>query len=277
MKALVINTEKCNGCYNCQISCKDEHVGNDWTPYAKPQPDTGQFWMKLSEKVRGSVPKVKVSYVPHLCRHCDNAPCIQACQNEAIYKRNDGIVIVDPEKCCGSRNCVDACPYGAIYYNWDLNIAQKCTMCAHLLDRGWKEPRCVELCPTEALTFGEEKDLRGLIQKAEPLNADADTKPRVHYLGLPKRFVAGAIYDPEEDECIQGATINLTNSETNESFTTESDYFGNFWLRKLKEGTYLLSITKDGYEPKEIGSISTKKDVNVGDIELHPIPGFKGG
>ena len=244
MKALVIDTSKCNGCYNCQISCKDEHVGNAWTPYAKPQPDTGQFWVQISETVRGSVPKVKVSYVPQICRHCDNGPCIQSCQEKAIYKRDDGIVILDPEKCCGSRNCVSACPYGAIFFNWDLNIAQKCTMCAHLLDKGWKEPRCVELCPTGALTFGEEEDLGELIEKAEQLNFDSDTKPRVHYISLPKRFVAGAIYDPEEDECIQGATIILTDSKTNETFTTESDYFGDFWLRKLKEGTYSLSIKK---------------------------------
>ncbi|MBW1862309.1 MAG: carboxypeptidase regulatory-like domain-containing protein [Deltaproteobacteria bacterium] len=272
MKTLIINVSKCNGCYNCQISCKDEHVGNDWSPYAKPQPDTGQFWMKISETVRGTVPKVKVSYVPEICRHCDNAPCIQSCQEDAIYKRDDGIVIVDPEKCCGSRNCVDACPYGAIYFNWDLNIAQKCTMCAHLLDKGWKEPRCVELCPTGALTFGEEDDLRDLIDKAEQLNSDANTKPRVHYIDLPKRFVAGAVYDPEEDECVQGATIVLTDLKTSETFTAETDYFGDFWLRKLKVGKYSLSIKKEGYLPKEIETISTVKDVNAGDIELYPIP-----
>jgi len=156
MKALVIDITKCNGCYNCQIACKDEHVANDWTPYAKPQPDTGHFWLKITEMVRGSVPKVRMSYIPTLCMHCDEAPCIPACTAKAIYKRDDGIIIIDPEKCTGSRNCLDACPYGVIYFNWDLNMAQKCTMCAHLLDRGWKEPRCVDACPTDALRFGEE-------------------------------------------------------------------------------------------------------------------------
>ena len=62
MKAFVMDLAICNGCYCCQIACKDEHVANDWTPYAKPQPDYGQFWMKMEEKVRGTVPKVKVSY-----------------------------------------------------------------------------------------------------------------------------------------------------------------------------------------------------------------------
>ncbi len=269
MKALVIDVEKCNGCYNCQIACKDEHVGNDWTPYAKPQPDTGQFWMKLTETVRGSVPKVKVSYVPSLCMHCDDAPCIPACPGQAIYKRDDGIVIIDPQKCTGSRNCVDACPYGAIYFNEDLNLSQKCTMCAHLLDKGWKEPRCVEVCPTEALRFGEEDDLKDLISKAEVLHPEFKAKPRVYYIGLPQRFVAGAVYDPEEDECIEGATATVTDLETGEKFTTKTDNFGDFWLEKLRVGTYSLAIEKNGYYLKEIESISTEKDVNLGDIKLY--------
>ena len=71
MKVFVFDTSICNGCYCCQIACKDEHCGNDWTPYAKPQPETGQFWLKLSEYVRGTIPKVKVHYVATLCNHCD--------------------------------------------------------------------------------------------------------------------------------------------------------------------------------------------------------------
>ena len=72
-KAFVIDVSQCCGCYNCQLACKDEHAGNDWTPYAKPQPDTGQFWMKLGEHVCGTVPKVKMHYIP-LRQHCENAP-----------------------------------------------------------------------------------------------------------------------------------------------------------------------------------------------------------
>lgn len=61
MKVLVIDITKCNGCHNCQIACKDEHVSNDWTPYAKPQPLIGQFWTKVIDVERGTVPKVKVN------------------------------------------------------------------------------------------------------------------------------------------------------------------------------------------------------------------------
>lgn len=268
-KALIIDISKCNGCYNCQVACKDEHVGNDWTPYAKPQPDTGQFWMKVTDIVRGAVPTVKVSYMHDICQHCDDAPCIQACKQKAIYKRDDGIVIIDPEKCVGSRSCVDACPYKVIYFNGDLNISQKCTMCAHLLDKGWKEPRCVDACPTEALKFGEERDLKNLIDKAEVLHPEFKAKPRVYYMDLPKRFIAGAVYDPEEDECTEGATAILTNLKTKKKFMAKTDEFGDFWFENLEVGTYSLTIEKDGYYAKKIDSISTEKDVSLGDIKLN--------
>jgi tetrathionate reductase subunit B len=269
-KALIINYDICNGCYNCQVACKDEHVGNDWTPYAKPQPATGQFWMKITDMVRGTVPKVRVTYLHDICQHCDEAPCVPACKAQAIYKRDDDIVIIDPEKCRGHRNCLDACPYRVIYFNWDLNIAQKCTMCAHLLDDGWKEPRCVDACPTGALKFGEEEDLKDEIGRSEILHPEFEAKPRVYYIGLPKSFVAGAVYSPEEDECIQDAVATLTDSDTGEKFTVKTDNFGDFWFEDMKvDHTYSLRIEKSEYSPQEIHDIRTAKDVNVGDIELH--------
>ena len=143
-KVLLVDITRCNGCYSCQLSCKDEHVGNDWSPIAKPQPNTGHFWWKTTETVQGTVPKVRVHYMHEMCQHCEDAPCMAACKNGAFYRREDGLVILDPDKCRGTRSCMDACPYGAIYFNTDLNIAQKCTGCAHLLDDGWTEPRCVQ-------------------------------------------------------------------------------------------------------------------------------------
>ena len=166
-KAFLIDLSLCNGCYNCQLACKDEHVGNDWSPIAKPQPEIGQFWLHVDQKTCGTLPRLRVNYTPRLCNHCENAACIEACYFDAIYRRGDGLVIIDPEKCRGCGVCAGKCPYGAIYFNDALRAAQKCTGCAHLLDAGAKLPRCAEACPTGALRFGEESELADDILGAE--------------------------------------------------------------------------------------------------------------
>jgi Fe-S-cluster-containing dehydrogenase component len=266
MKAFTIDVARCNGCYNCQVACKDEHCGNDWAPYARPQPETGQFWLKLNEFIRGTVPKVKMHYLPVLCMHCQNAACKKACPvSGAIYQREDGLVIIDPAKCTGCRNCVDACPYGAIYFNENLNLAQKCTGCAHLLDSGWKEPRCVDACPTEALKMVDESEIAELKKKAEILHPDRNTQPRVYYSNIPQKFVAGTVYDPVIKEVIVGASCALENIASRERITVKTDGFGDFWFEKLSVGRFSLTIENKG-RTKVISPIDTEKDVNLGDI-----------
>jgi tetrathionate reductase subunit B len=273
-KIFIIDVKKCNGCHTCQVACKDEHVGNDWTPIAKPQPETGQFWIKLEQEVRGTVPKVKVAYRPHLCMHCDDAPCMDACPVEGvIYQREDGLVIIDPVSCTGCRNCIEACPYKVIYFNEGLNIAQKCTGCAQLLDEGWKEPRCADACPTNVIRFLDEGEAQQLISSEfkacaavwKPELKDR-VRPRVYYLNLPGRFVAGTVYDPKEKEVIIGAGCTLTEGTTGQVLTTATDDFGDFWFEGLTEGEYSLEIRVDG-KVKSFAGLDTKgKDVNLGDI-----------
>ncbi|MEM3953242.1 MAG: 4Fe-4S dicluster domain-containing protein [Nitrososphaerota archaeon] len=275
-KVFVIDLSKCVGCYDCQIGCKDEHVENDWTPYAKPQPDTGHFWMKIVEMERGSRPKVVITYLPLLCQHCDNPPCIPVCPTKAIYKRADGLVLIDPNKCNGCKACLDACPYGVIYFNDELGIAQKCTGCAHLLDgvglgEGQpKTPRCVDNCPTEAIKFGEYDELRDLIAKAEVLHPEYGTKPRVYYLNLPKPFIAGEVYDPVEDECIAGAVVKAVDLTTGKTYSTITDEFGDFWLKNLEwNKVYQITIEHPAYLTKVLGAVATTKDINLGPIPLY--------
>jgi len=266
MKAFMIDVGRCCGCYNCQLACKDEHVENDWTPYAKPQPETGQFWMKVEEHVRGTIPKVKMHYVPTLCNHCDHPPCIEACPDQAITKRTDGLVLIEPDRCTGCRNCLAACPYQAIYFNDELTLAQKCTGCAHLLDHGEKVPRCVEACPTDALMFGEEEDLKDLIDGATVLAPETGAAPRVSYRNIPGRFIAGTVYDPVAREVIIGARCLLTSGgKVVETFT---DAYGDFWFKDLPVGTYSVSIEVKGFRGKYFSGLTTAKDVNLGDIGM---------
>jgi len=110
-------------------------------------------------------------------------------------------------------SCVDVCPYGAIYFNRDLGLAQKCTGCAHLLDKGWKEPRCVDACPTGALRFAEEEEFKTLIEGADVLLPEEKARPLVRYLNLPKRFIAGSIFDADEDECLEDVKVTSPPSQ----------------------------------------------------------------
>ena len=178
--------------------------------------------------------------------------------------------IIDPVKCTGCKSCVDACPYHVIFFNEGLNIAQKCTGCAHLLDNGWKEPRCVDACPNLAIRLMDEGEAKELISKSEIWKPELKdkVKPRVHYMNLPKKFIAGTVYDPVEKEVVIGATCTLTETRSGEEVTVETDSYGDFWFEGLKEGTFDLQIKKDSKMTSFTGLDTTEKDINLEDIPL---------
>ena len=279
MKVFVLDLSKCNGCYNCQIACKDEHVGNDWPPYSLSEPDIGQFCAHVIEKETGTAPKLRLSYIPQLCEHCDNAPCLKAATNGAVYKRPDGMVIIDPVKSVGQKQLVAACPYGAIYWNDALNIPQKCTACAHILDDptiagGIQTPRCVNACATQALQFLDDTDpaTKAIISQAEVLNPEFGTKPRVYYLNLPKPWIAGSVYDPAADECLKGVSVTATDVMSGKTYTATTDSYGDFWLNGLVGNkSYNVTMSIGGYLTKQV-TVFLQDGKNVGDIPL-----FKGG
>lgn len=263
-KVFLIDVAKCSGCYNCQLACKDEHCENDWMPYAAPQPLTGHFWCKVSEHLQGTIPKVKIHYIAKMCAHCEDAPCMKACQEEAIYKREDGFVLIDPAKCSGCKRCMEACPYDVIYFNDKLSIAQKCTGCTHLLDNGSVQPRCSEACPTDAIVFGDREELAPQLEGATPLDAGG----KIYYKNIPGEFVGGTVYDPVEKEVVIGGKCVLTG-EDGKIRTAETDSYGDFWFKDLPKGaSYSLEISADGFQNRVFTDICTEKSVNLGDIPL---------
>lgn len=272
MKVFVYDLDKCNGCHNCQISCKDEHVDNDWSPIAKPQPDTGHFWCKVDEEVCGKTPLVRVNYLSHRCNHCDNAPCMKAAP-DAIYRRDDGLVIIDPEAAKGNRAILEACPYGEIFWNEELEIPQKCTGCAHLLDDGWSVPRCVDACCTGALRFGEEEDFADELKEASVLKPECGTAPRVYYLNMPKRFVAATVVDIDADEVVIGAKATLRRASDEEVVRSElTDELGDVFFEKVDPDRYLLVIEKEGYLSRTLDADITSKDQAFVELQLFKTP-----
>jgi Fe-S-cluster-containing dehydrogenase component len=277
---MIMDVTRCNGCYNCFLACRDEFYDNDYPGYSTAQPFSGQQWVKVIEKERGSYPKVRVAYTVVPCMHCEDAPCIEASLNKAVYQRPDGIVIIDPDKAKGQKQIVNACPYRVIYWNEEKNIPQKCTFCAHLLDQGWKEPRCVEACPTKALVFGDVNDPDSEISKImaaakgklEVLHPEYGLVPNVKYIGIPKRFVAGeVIFRDKKDECAVGVKVTLSGKGQADGIT-KTDNYGEFEFEGLDAGKdYTLLVEHSGYRARKM-KVNTKIDMYLGEILLSKTP-----
>ncbi len=272
---LIIDIEKCENCNNCFLSCKDEHVDNHWQGYSDSQPRHGHRWMNIARKERGQYPQIDVAYRPTPCMHCDDPACLKASESGQVKKRPDGIVLIDPKKAKGNKDLVKTCPYGAIWWNEEANIAQKCTMCAHLLDKGWEKPRCVQVCPTGALMFADKKDDTIASQLAsgslKMLHPEYNTSPQVMYKNLyrfDKCFITGSVAfrDNDMEECASGAEITLTKSNF-ESRKTVTDEFGDFKFDSLdsSSGKYELHITFESIHEKVI-DVELKESVSLGVI-----------
>jgi Fe-S-cluster-containing dehydrogenase component len=275
---LIIDVEKCENCYNCRLSCKDEHVDNDWLEYAAPQPSEGPSWIRIQGRERGKYPLIDVAYLPIPCMHCDNAPCIKAAKEGAVYKRPDGIVIIDPSKARGQKNIVDACPYHAIQWNEGLELPQKCTLCAHLLDKGWKETRCVQSCPTGALIVRqvEDMEMRRIVEaeKLEINQPENETSPRVYYKNLfrfTRCFVGGSVATRVDgkEECAEGAMVALLNAASEVVGECSTDDFGDFKFDNLEGngGKFTLRIAFAGFDTRTI-DVELTDSLDVGTIFL---------
>jgi Fe-S-cluster-containing dehydrogenase component len=282
---IAIDSRMCMACYCCYTACKDEHCGYA-TALSAAQPMMGQFWIDIREWERGDDSRrIRTATVPTPCSHCQDPACMKAAKDGAVYKRPDGIVIIDPVKSKGQKAIADACPIGAVYWNEELKIPQKCTMCAELLDDPeylaylgdpkLKLPRCVEACPNKAMVFGDLDDPGSDISKLIAENRVTQLEPlagqetSVVHLNIPTVFLAGTVYYPRQlEEVCVGARVRLTCRETGETWESATNYFGDWeveWLPKNK--SIDIEIAFDGYKPARYTAF-TDSDHYVGMTNL---------
>ncbi len=175
--AMVIDTRRCIGCQACSVACKTE--------FAVPLGMT-RSWVEYVEK--GVYPNVTRSFLPRLCNHCTKPACVPVCPTGATFKRKeDGIVVIDADKCIGCGYCVLACPYNARFINPVTNTADKCDFCLHRVSQGIA-PSCVNTCQGKARIFGDMNDPESEVAKliaSEPvtvLRQEMGTQPNVYYI-----------------------------------------------------------------------------------------------
>ena len=199
---MAINVKKCIGCGRCADACKRENnvpreplYFRTWVErytvpvHGEPRVDSPNGGVDgFPELPAAKEETLKSFFVPKLCNHCANPPCVQVCPVGATFTSPDGVVLVDPDYCVGCRYCIQACPYGARYLHPEKRVADKCTFCYHRIRKGLL-PACVEVCPTQARVFGELSSRSSPIWRFLRSNAisvlkpELNTRPRVFYAG----------------------------------------------------------------------------------------------
>ncbi len=177
--AMAIDLDRCTGCNSCTVACKQENGV-----------ELGAFWVRVHQiGPIGKFPNhMEMYFLPLMCQHCQAPPCITECPTEALYKRGDGIVLIEKGECTDCGQCITACSYGAYAYNSEEKVVEKCNLCAHLIDEGEK-PACVKVCIVQAIVVGDIDDpdseisrkVREAGNKAFTLRPEMDTKPSVYY------------------------------------------------------------------------------------------------
>jgi Fe-S-cluster-containing dehydrogenase component/formate-dependent nitrite reductase membrane component NrfD len=187
----VIDQNRCIGCHACTVACKEEHniaVGVNRT------------WVKYVEK--GRYPDTRRHFAVLRCNHCDDAPCIEICPTVALFRRPDGIVDFDHERCIGCKSCMQACPYDALYIDPDRNTAAKCNFDASRVERGYK-PACEVVCPTQAILSGDLDDPSSAISrkiamdKVSVRKPEKGTKPKLFYVGVEGDLLNPTMMEPQ--------------------------------------------------------------------------------
>jgi len=179
--AMVIVADRCIGCDACYVACKTE-----WSVAPLKEAYRTRVFEVEDEDRFG---KAKIKFLPVLCNHCDNAPCVDVCPTGSSIKRDeDGIVLVIPEMCIGCKACMAACPYNARYYDEEANTVDKCTFCFPRISTGL-DPACVTTCVGDSRVFGDLNDPESKVSKLvrdatsiKRLKESDGAEPNVYYV-----------------------------------------------------------------------------------------------
>jgi len=202
----VVDIQKCIGCGNCVRACSVENnvpegqfrtwieryvVTDEGVHVDSPNGGMNGF-EAIDPALREQA--INAFFVPKLCNHCSEAPCVQVCPVGATFASPEGFVLVDPEHCIGCGYCIQACPYGVRFMNRDRSIADKCSWCYHRIKRG-QQPACVTVCPTGSRIFGDAGDENDPVAQVlkddqwDVLKPGMHTQCQVLYVGLPRVVV----------------------------------------------------------------------------------------
>ncbi|MBF0168982.1 MAG: 4Fe-4S dicluster domain-containing protein [Alphaproteobacteria bacterium] len=181
--AMVVDLRRCIGCMACVAACKAE--------YDVP---LGVWRTTVKVKDLGQYPNTKRQFMPRLCNHCDNPPCVRNCPTEATYKHEEGYVLQRYDRCIACRTCIAACPYNARHVLPSNRtrvkiggVVDKCTFCEHRVSNGLV-PACVQTCLGRSRIFGDLNDPKGEVHRlvsnssTVTLKPEKGTKPQVYYI-----------------------------------------------------------------------------------------------
>ena len=174
--ALVLDSKKCIDCKACVVACKAEN-----------EVPVGVYRNRINVEKSGEYPKLRTSFDPEQCHHCDNPSCVRVCPTGASWQREDGIVLVKYDDCVGCKYCIIACPYDARFHHPEKHTVDKCTFRVQRVDRG-ELPACVETCPSKVRVFGDLNDSKSPIhlllatRRHRVLKPQTGNGPQLYYL-----------------------------------------------------------------------------------------------